>query len=231
MRKGILIAVSLCVVLFYSPVVYAAAPTVLMKQGASGDEVYVLQLKLQENGYYQDAPDGIFGSETKQAVIDFQLAAGLQVDGVAGAATMRALKQFNPGDVVVSRGQNDSRKAQQLVAFAKQLLGVPYSWAGHSPAGFDCSGFISYVFDQFGISLPRMADGQFNTGVSVNPRDLQLGDLVFFSTYEPGPSHVGIYVGGGQFIHASSGANEVTVTPMTKPYYTERYLGARRVLR
>ncbi len=231
MRKGILLAVSLCVVLFYSSAVDAASSNGLIKQGATGDEVYSLQLKLQETGYYQDAPDGIFGSDTKQAVISFQLDAGLQADGVVGAATLRALNQFKPGSIVASRGQSDSRRAQQLVAFAKQYLGVPYVWAGRSPAGFDCSGFISYVYDHFGVSLPRMADEQFTAGLTVARRDLQPGDLVFFSTYEPGPSHVGIYIGGGQFIHASSGANEVTVTPLAKDYYAERYLGARRVLR
>jgi len=232
MRKGILIAVSLCVVLFYSPAVFAAAPTgQLLKQGTSGDEVYALQQKLQDCGYYQDAPDGTFGADTKQAVISFQLDSDLLADGVVGAATIKALNQYKPGSIAVSRGMGDSRKALQVAAFAKQFLGVPYVWAGRSPAGFDCSGFISYVFDQFGISLPRMADEQFGSGVAVNRHDLQVGDLVFFSTYEPGPSHVGIYIGGGQFIHASSGANEVTVTPLAKQYYAERYLGARRVLR
>lgn len=232
MRKGILIAVSLCVVLFYCPAAFAAAPSgQLLKQGATGDEVYALQMKLQECGYYQDAPDGIFGFDTKEAVISLQMDAGLPADGVVGPATKNALNQFKQGSIVASRGQSDSRKGLQLVAYAKQFLGVPYVWAGRSPAGFDCSGFISYIYDHFGISLPRMADEQFATGLSVSWRDLQPGDMVFFSTYEPGPSHVGIYIGGGQFIHASSGAEEVTITPMSKQYYVERYLGARRVLR
>ncbi|MDR3589641.1 MAG: NlpC/P60 family protein [Negativicutes bacterium] len=231
MRKGILIVVSLCVVLFYSAAANAATQNGLIKQGATGTEVYTLQQKLQEYGYYQDAPDGIFGSDTKEAVISFQIDAGIPADGVVGAATMRALSQFKPGSFIASRGQSEPRKAQQLVAFAKQFLGVPYVWAGRSPSGFDCSGFISYVYDHFGVSLPRMADEQFGIGITVSRRDLQLGDLVFFSTYEPGPSHVGIYIGSGQFIHASSGANEVTVTPLIKDYYAERYLGARRVLR
>ncbi|MDR3563867.1 MAG: NlpC/P60 family protein [Negativicutes bacterium] len=233
MKKGLLIALScICALLFVTPVMAASAPAgQLLKQGVTGDEVYKLQQKLQEFGYYQDSPDGIFGNDTKQAVVSFQMDAGLQPDGIVGSATLAAIKQFKPGSLPVSRGLNDSRKAQQLVIFAKQFIGVPYVWAGRSPAGFDCSGFISYVFDHFGVALPRMADEQFESGLAVNRRDLQVGDLVFFSTYEPGPSHVGIYIGSGQFIHASSGANEVTITPMAKQYYVERYLGARRVLR
>lgn len=122
-------------------------------------------------------------------------------------------------------------KGQQITAMAKQYVGTPYVWGGASPAGFDCSGFVYYLYKQFDIDLPRMADGQALTGNSVNISDLQPGDLVFFSTYEPGPSHSGIYLGDGCFIHASSGAGEVIITSLLKPYYKERYLGARRVIR
>lgn len=217
--------------IFAATVAAAAAPSEpsLLKQGMTGDEVYKLQVKLQEFGYLEDGPDGKFGSKTKLAVIQFQLDCGLEADGVAGPATINALRDYKPV-ATASRGPTD-RKTQQLVAFARQYVGVPYVWAGRSPAGFDCSGFVWYIYNNFGIGLPRMADGQFEVGQRVQSRDLIPGDLVFFSTYEPGPSHVGIYIGNGQFIHASSGAAEVVITPLNKTYYVERYLGARRVLR
>ena len=195
----------------------------------SGDDVYRLQAKLQEFGYLE-ATDGLFGSATRLAVMEFQLDIGLEADGVAGPATIKALRDYKPA-LQASRGPADSRKGQQLASFARKFIGVPYVWAGRSPSGFDCSGFVWYVYNNFGIQLPRMADGQFETGAPVSRRDLVPGDLVFFSTYEPGPSHVGIYIGGGNFVHASSGADEVTITPMGKQYYVERYLGARRIIR
>jgi cell wall-associated NlpC family hydrolase len=232
MRRTKKIVFTVIIALLVATAAAQAAPaTPLLKQGMSGDEIYKLQLKLQEIGYYEDAPDGTFGSRTKAAVQEFQLDLGLAADGVVGPATLNALRDYKPAAGQTSRAPGDSRKGQQLVAFAKQFIGVPYVWAGRSPGGFDCSGFISYVYGNFGIQLPRMADGQFEVGASVSRRDLTYGDLVFFSTYEPGPSHVGIYIGGGKFIHASSGAEEVTITPMNKQYYLERYLGAKRVIR
>ena len=201
-----------------------------VKQGMYGDEVSKLQNKLQEYGYYKDPVDGRYGASTLGAVIQFQMDAGLNADGVVGLSTWESLKNFR-GASSISRGRTDSRKTQILLGMARQYLGVPYVWAGRSPSGFDCSGFIYYVFDQLGYGLPRMADGQFEVGMSVPRNALQPGDLVFFETYEPGPSHVGIYLGNDQFIHASSGAGYVTITPMSNPYHRDRYLGARRILK
>ena len=201
-----------------------------LKQGMSGSDVAVLQRQLQEYGYYQGEVDGVFGSGTKAAVFNFQVDNDLDTDGVVGPSTLQALHSFKPGSVAASRGQYQSRKGVQLAVFAKQFLGVPYAWGGISPGGFDCSGFIYYICSHFGFDVPRMADGQFEVGQQVSKRDLQIGDLVFFSTYEPGPSHVGIYIGNNQFIHASSAVGEVTITPLSKPYYVERYLGARRLV-
>ncbi len=231
MRRTKKIVITLIIALFVAAAAQAAPSPALLKQGMSGHEIYKLQLKLQEFGYFEGTPDGAFGSHTKAAVQEFQLDLGLAADGVVGPATLGALRDYKPAAGQASRAPGETRKGQQLVAFAKQFVGVPYVWAGRSSGGFDCSGYIWYVYDKFGIQLPRMADGQFEVGVAVSRRNLTPGDLVFFSTYEPGPSHVGIYIGGGKFIHASSGAEEVTITPLNKQYYLERYLGARRVLR
>ncbi len=207
-----------------------ASPDMPVKRGMYGDEISKLQTKLKEYGYYKDPVDGRFGANTLGAVIQFQMDAGLDADGVVGLGTWEALKNFR-GASSISRGRTDVRKTQILLGMARQFLGVPYVWAGRSPNGFDCSGFIYYVFDQLGYGLPRMADGQFEVGMPVPRNSLQPGDLVFFSTYEPGPSHVGIYLGNEQFIHASSGAGYVTVTPMANPYHRDRYIGARRIIK
>jgi peptidoglycan endopeptidase LytE len=200
----------------------------VLKQGMSGDSVLQLQTKLRELGYYQGALDGSFGAGTRSAVANFQYDNGITVDGIAGEQTLLALQTASPQVALANRGQALDREAQVIISFAKQYLGVPYVWAGQSPSGFDCSGFTYYVFGQFNINLPRIADGQFNAGSKVS--NLQPGDLVFFSTYEPGPSHVGIYIGDNQFIHASSGAGVVTITSLSDSYYKARYLGARRVI-
>jgi cell wall-associated NlpC family hydrolase len=214
------------VTLFSATAVYAGQP--VLKQGASGDDVLRVQTKLQAYGYYTSALDGDFGPATRSAVVRFQADCGLTVDGIVGPATLQALERFNPASVSANRGSIGDRKAQSIVSFAQQFLGTPYVWAGSSPGGFDCSGFTSYVFGEFGIYLPHAADMQFREGVQVStPR---VGDLVFFSTYESGPSHVGIYIGDNQFIHGSSGAGEVCITSMDAAYYSSRYLGARRVI-
>ncbi len=121
-------------------------------------------------------------------------------------------------------------QAEAIIEAAKGYLGVPYRWGGTSSDGFDCSGFIQHLFARAGFSVPRQAKNQIRVGEEVADDALMPGDLVFFSTYARGASHVGIYLGGGEFIHASSGTGEVTITPLSKRYYQNRYVGARRVL-
>jgi cell wall-associated NlpC family hydrolase len=119
---------------------------------------------------------------------------------------------------------------QQIVNFAENYLGYPYVWGGTSPdTGFDCSGFVKYVFAQMGYSLSRTAAQQTTNGYSVT--DLEVGDLVFFNgTYSSNTaaSHVGIYIGDNQFIHAASGG--IKITSLSEDYYAARYVGARRVI-
>ena len=118
---------------------------------------------------------------------------------------------------------------EQIVNYAYNFLGTPYVWGGTSTSGFDCSGFTQYVFKQMGYSMKRTAAQQLTCGYAVT--DLQMGDLVFFeNTYTTGAdaSHVGIYVGDNQFIHAASGG--VKVTDLSDDYYAARYIGARRVI-
>ncbi|HEY5094381.1 MAG TPA: C40 family peptidase, partial [Candidatus Eremiobacteraceae bacterium] len=125
--------------------------------------------------------------------------------------------------------------AQQALTFdaritgtALRYLGVPYVWGGTSFGGVDCSGFVWAVFAKNGIYLPRTADAQYESGRHVSTQDLRAGDLVFFQTYALGASHVGIYLGNGRFVHASS-SNGVRVDQLAEDYYSARYLGARRL--
>jgi peptidoglycan endopeptidase LytE len=124
-----------------------------------------------------------------------------------------------------------SRGAQwmdDLLTLSRRYLGVRYRWGGTTPDGFDCSGFMYYVFGRLGVTLPRTTFAMFDGGAPVPREDLHSGDIVFFETVSPGPSHAGIYLGDGRFIHASSGARRVLITSMDDGYYAPRYLGARR---
>lgn len=120
---------------------------------------------------------------------------------------------------------------EAIVAKAKEYLGVPYVWGGSSPSGFDCSGFTQYVMRACGYSIYRTATDQLENGYAVSYSDLQPGDLVFFErTYntDAPASHVGIYVGGGEFIHA--GGSYVKISSLSSDYYASRYVGARRIV-
>jgi cell wall-associated NlpC family hydrolase len=111
-----------------------------------------------------------------------------------------------------------------VVAIAERYLGVPYRWGGASPSGFDCSGLVMYVFAQVGVSLPHSSYAQYGYGTPVSRGDLQPGDLVFFN----GLGHVGIYVGGGSFIHAPHTGDVVKISSMTG-WYASTFVGARRI--
>jgi len=117
-----------------------------------------------------------------------------------------------------------------LSSTALSLRGAPYRNGGVDPAnGFDCSGFVRYVYQQHGVPMPRAVREQFQVGKSVKRDRLEPGDLVFFSTVAPGASHVGIMIGGDQFIHAPSERGVVRVESLGAQYWASRYIGAKRV--
>jgi len=116
-----------------------------------------------------------------------------------------------------------------LAGTALGLRGIPYRNGGSDPSGFDCSGFTQYVFAQYGIALPREVREQFRVGKAVKPDDLAAGDIIFFTTTDPGPSHVAIAIGGDEFVHAPSSTGVVRVEHLSSSYWSPRYLGARRV--
>jgi cell wall-associated NlpC family hydrolase len=114
---------------------------------------------------------------------------------------------------------------------AQQYVGSPYRWGGASPAGFDCTGFVMWVFSQFGVGLPHNEAGQLASGTAVSADDLQPGDVVVFAnTYRRGLSHVGIYVGNGKFVHAVDERHGVLVSNLWDSYWGPRFVGASRAI-
>lgn len=194
-------------------------------QGDQGQDIAAIQTQLNALGYNVGSADGDFGEATAKAVGNFQKDRGLEVDGVIGMETYRAIMGR---EIAVSR-DSSSTLARRIVQASLRYQGVPYVFGGTSPNGFDCSGFTRYMFAQVGVQLPRAADEQYGLGQRVSYSRLQPGDLVYFTTYEAGASHVGIYLGNGQFISATS-SRGIAIANMESGYWGDRYLGARRVL-
>ena len=116
-----------------------------------------------------------------------------------------------------------------LAGTALSFRGTPYRNGGSDPKGFDCSGFIQYVFSRYHLSVPREVRDLYRMGKSLKPDQLTAGDLVFFTTTEAGASHVGMAIGGDQFVHAPSTSGVVRVEHLSAGYWSQRFLGARRL--
>ena len=233
-----------------------AAPKTTLKLGDKNDSVKSMQTRLIQLGYLTGSADGDFGENTRVAVRAFQTAANLTADGVAGPQTLSALYASNaptasatsapsnpstttaPANPGASSGVKDTdfETGEKIVALAKQYLGCKYVYARENPPYFDCSGLTQYVYKQFGYSLKRTAylQGYDDTWPKIKSiSDLQVGDLIYFNTNETDADlsdHAGIYIGDGNFIHASSSAGKVVISSLNSGYYREHFSWGRRVL-
>jgi cell wall-associated NlpC family hydrolase len=151
-----------------------------------------------------------------------------QVDPGAGGPELSAPISANAIDVTAETTEAivaPPARYGGVVGIAMQYLGTPYQWAGGSPAGFDCSGFVMYVFAQIGVSLPHNAAAQYGYGTPVSRDQLAPGDLVFFD----GLGHNGIYIGGGQFVHSPHTGDVVKISSLYDSWYAAKYVGAKRL--
>lgn len=209
------------------------------KNGVYGKETkWAVRLFQQDRGL---PVDGIIGPATYNALMGAPRTTKAVLSNNAATKAVATKSAFTNQNAQSRRlaGQNvklnNLKKVQTpnsihaILAEADKYRGVPYVFGGTTPSGFDCSGYVKYVFAKQGISLPRLADEQYNVGVEVSRANLKAGDLVFFETYEPGPSHSGIYIGNGKFISATS-SRGVAVADLDTGYWGERYIGAKRVI-
>ena len=160
-------------------------------------------------------------------------------NGLSGHAILRGQTLSVPSSIQKSRKtskkrkkvvKNDTNNIEKLIKVAKKYLGAPYKFGGTSTkTGIDCSAYVNKVFRSVDVNLPRTARAIYKKGNPVSKKHLNKGDLVFFRTYAKFPSHVGIYLGNGKFIHASSAKKKVTITDLNKRYYQKRYIGAKRI--
>ena len=215
--------VSIATMLMLSSSISFASGEIVM--GDQGAEIAEVQQQLVQRGYDVMA-DGDFGPATVDAIRSFQETQGIEADGMIDSTTFKLLIGRDMPEI--THGANYI--GRRIVNTAHQYLGVPYVFGGNSPrTGLDCSAYVKLVYSQVGIELPRTADAQYTRGTPVSVTDLIPGDAVFFQTYAPGASHVGIYIGDGNFIHASS-SRGVTVSSLSAAYYSSHYLGARRMI-
>ena len=161
----------------------------------------------------------------------------INYNGKTGYVDSSYLQSTVPGSNGNNANNNNntvSTKANEVIAYAKTLLGKPYVWGAQGPNSFDCSGFTYYVFkNKAGIVLPRTSSAQSKYGTYVSKSNLKAGDLVFFDTNganDGNVSHVGMYIGNGQMIHASYGQKKIVIANFNDSYYQKAYVNARRVL-
>jgi peptidoglycan endopeptidase LytF/peptidoglycan endopeptidase LytE len=234
------------------PVVLAAAPTARTQQvaGQATQSAVQVQQTLQAQGYYSPFESTLTAQSVRviptapQNAIQVPLTSSQVAAGAAAPIARMPMGSSTSASASTTAGSSASASLTRLpdfstppslagavpasVAIALQYTGAPYQFGGSSPAGFDCSGFVSFVLSRAGKSIPRDIFGQYDAGS--HPTSLQPGDLVFFqNTYEYGLSHAGIYVGDGQFIHAIDESRGVGLSSLNDSYWSSKWYGATRV--
>jgi cell wall-associated NlpC family hydrolase/3D (Asp-Asp-Asp) domain-containing protein len=211
--------------------------------GAQGHAVDTLQADLELLGF-DVTMTGVYDAATETAVTQFEQQHGLPTGGPTTMAFRNAIltalrSKANPSTgaqtATGSGAPSDATVRDAIVQQALAEVGKPYVWGGTTPAGFDCSGLVQWVFAQEGISLPRLSGQQYRFGTPVSKADLEPGDLVFFTTYKPGPSHVGIYIGAYDgiphaFVAADNPAVGVRIDNLDSAKWVKLFYGAARIL-
>src|SRR5699024_7814781 len=204
----------------------------------------IVQETLFYHGYYKGSIDGKYGPLTAEAInqviqagladplpletdsSENQLAEDLPMEKEVETAHSTGSEENEEAEADESVKVHVEKSNHSVIETAKMYISTPYVWGGTSPNGFDCSGFIQFVYEQENLTIPRTVSEIWNFASSVDSPSI--GDLVFFETYQPGPSHMGIYIGNGDFIHAGSSSG-VQISNVNDTYWSPRYLGAKRI--
>jgi len=206
----------------------SSAKSLILKPGSSSEAVRALQLRLKELGYFSGTGTGHYGEVTLAAVKAFQKARGLAVDGIAGPKTR--IQAFSKASAPAA----SAPKAAAIADIALAQLGDPYLLGGNGPDKFDCSGLAYYAMMNAGFSVSRLSSAAYSQLSSwtkiTDVGSLKKGDLLFFySESWSSINHMGIYIGDGQFVHASSGQGKVMVSTLSNSYWAGHFAFARRV--
>ena len=209
---------------------YMSADSLDFSQNLEGDfgigTIFGTDVRIRDGASFDSGVLGVYDSGTEMEVLGvygawYKVRYGNQIGFVFSDCF--ALNGVDPD----TSSENDG---QEIVDTAMKYLGTPYVYGGTTEKGFDCSGFVQYVYKQCGYSINRTAADIYENGTYVDKVNLEIGDVICFSSHTESIGHVGIYIGDGQFIHASSGSGKVIISDLSEDYYTARYVGSRHIV-